>query len=227
MSSRHGRPPASVPGSAHRSRGTRERQLRIIAGRWRGRRWRFPPSALRPTPDRVRETLFNWLQARTEGAHCLDLFAGSGALGLEALSRGAASVTFVEQQRVLADALEQLLSDWQATGARVVCTPAQQFLAGRGGIAHPVNAATSAGAAAAPVRGFDLVFLDPPFAAGELGAVTAQLERRWLAPGARIYVEHARAAPLPALPSGWHELRAGTAGEVGYHLFAPAGGATE
>ncbi|HTT05468.1 MAG TPA: 16S rRNA (guanine(966)-N(2))-methyltransferase RsmD [Steroidobacteraceae bacterium] len=233
MSSRHDRPPASLPGSAHRSRGTRERQLRIIAGRWRGRRWRFPPSALRPTPDRVRETLFNWLQQRTEGAHCLDLFAGSGALGLEALSRGAASVTFVEQQRVLADALEQLLSDWQATGARVVCARAQQFLAGRRGAAQHATAATSADAAtvantdAAAGRGFDLVFLDPPFAAGELGAVTAQLERRWLAPGARIYLEHARAAPLPALPAGWQELRAGTAGEVGYHLFAPAGGATE
>jgi 16S rRNA (guanine966-N2)-methyltransferase len=227
MGSRHDRPSAPLAGSAHRSRGTRERQLRIIAGRWRGRRWRFPPSALRPTPDRVRETLFNWLQGRTEGAHCLDLFAGSGALGLEALSRGAASVTFVEQQRVLAAALEQLLGDWQATGARVVCAPAQQFLAGRGGAAQRAIAATATSAVGAPVRGFDLVFLDPPFAAGELGAVTAQLEQRWLAPGARIYLEHARAAPLPALPPRWHELRAGTAGEVGYHLFAPAGGATE
>jgi 16S rRNA (guanine966-N2)-methyltransferase len=212
MSSRRGRledsAAGSAAGSAHRSRGTRERQLRIIAGRWRGRRWRFPPSALRPTPDRVRETLFNWLQAHTEGARCLDLFAGSGALGLEALSRGAATVTFVEQQRSLAQALQQLLADWQAVGAQVVCTPAQQFLA-------------------AAARGFDLVFLDPPFASGELAAVTAQLERGWLAPGARVYLEHARAAPLPELPASWRELRAGTAGEVGYHLFAPAGGATE
>jgi 16S rRNA (guanine966-N2)-methyltransferase len=215
MSSRHDKPEGVAPGSAHRSRGTRERQLRIIAGRWRGRRWRFPPAALRPTPDRVRETLFNWLQDRTEGAHCLDLFAGSGALGLEALSRGAASVTFVEQQRVLAVSLEQLLADWQASGAQVICTPAQQFLAGR------------AGAATRPARGFDLVFLDPPFASGELPAVTAQLGRGWLAPGARIYLERARATALPALPGGWRELRAGTAGEVGYHLFAPAGGATE
>ncbi|HWG76424.1 MAG TPA: 16S rRNA (guanine(966)-N(2))-methyltransferase RsmD [Steroidobacteraceae bacterium] len=205
----------NAAGGAHRARGNRERQLRIIAGRWRGRRWRFPPSALRPTPDRVRETLFNWLQERTAGAHCLDLFAGSGALGLEALSRGAAAVTFIEQQRSLAQALEQLLIDWQAVGAQVVCTSAQQFLA------RPANAGT------APPRGFDLVFLDPPFASGELAAVSAQLERGWLAAGARIYLEHARAAPLPALPASWRELRAGTAGEVGYHLFAPAGGATQ
>lgn len=200
--------------ASHRARGREERQLRIIAGRWRGRRWRFPPSALRPTPDRVRETLFNWLQGRTEGAHCLDLFAGSGALGLEALSRGAASVVFVEQQRALAQALERLLADWGAEGARVICAPAQQFLARRPDAA-PGTAA----------RAFDLVFLDPPFASGELAAVTAQLGQAGLAPGARVYLEHARAAPLPALPAQWEQLRAGTAGEVGYHLFAPAGGA--
>jgi len=74
-----------------------ERTLRIIAGQWRGRKFRFPPIDIRPTPDRVRETLFNWLQSRLEGARCLDLFAGSGALGLEALSRGAAEATFIEQ----------------------------------------------------------------------------------------------------------------------------------
>lgn len=159
----------------------------------------------------MRETLFNWLQERTAGAHCLDLFAGSGALGLEALSRGAASVTFVEQQRSLSLALQVLLADWQAVGAQVVCASAQQFLGRR----------------AAAARGFDLVFLDPPFASGELAGLTAQLERGWLAAGARIYLEHARAAPLPALPGSWRELRAGTAGEVGYHLFAPVGGATE
>ena len=88
------------------ARGRHERMLRIIAGKWRGRRFRFPSADIRPTPDRVRETLFNWLQQRIQGARCLDLYAGSGALGLEALSRGAASVVFVEQQRVVADALQ-------------------------------------------------------------------------------------------------------------------------
>ncbi len=203
--------------SSHRTRGREERQLRIIAGRWRGRRWRFPPSALRPTPDRVRETVFNWLQERIDGAHCLDLFAGSGALGLEALSRGAASVIFIEQERSVAQALSQLLTDWEAQNAQVRCQTAQHFLAARRGAA----------AAAAPApRPFDLVFLDPPFESGELAAVMALLARGWLAPEARIYLEHARAAPLPALPAGWRELKAGRAGEVEYHLFAPAGGAT-
>jgi 16S rRNA (guanine966-N2)-methyltransferase len=213
MNSRRGKPEGTAPGAAHRSRGPQERQLRIIAGRWRGRRWRFPSSALRPTPDRVRETLFNWLQGRTEGAHCLDLFAGSGALGLEALSRGAASVTFVEQDRAVARALEALLREWQAgAAARVVCASAQQFLAAR--------------PAVAAAHGYGLVFLDPPFASGEIAAVVGALERRWLDPQARIYIEHARAKPLAGLPGGWQELRAGSAGEVGYHLFAPAGGAT-
>ncbi len=193
----------------HGTRGRAERQLRIIAGQWRGRRWRFPPGALRPTPDRVRETLFNWLQGRTPGARCLDLYAGSGALGLEALSRGAASATFIEQERSVAQALERLLADWQAEGARVLCDTARRYLKGP----------------ATPAHGFDLVFLDPPFDSAELATVPSLLARGWLAPGARIYIEHARAKPLPQLPADWRELRAGHAGEVGYHLFAPAGGA--
>jgi 16S rRNA (guanine966-N2)-methyltransferase len=206
--------------SAHSGRGRAERQLRIIAGRWRGRRWRFPAAALRPTPDRVRETLFNWLQGRTEGAHCLDLYAGSGALGLEALSRGAASATFVEHEHAVAQALMRLLADWQSSGAYVVRESAKQFLR------DADAAAPRAAHAMRPARGFDLVFLDPPFASKELAAIPALLARGWLAPEARIYIEHARATPLPPLPADWRELRAGTAGEVGYHLFAPAGGAS-
>jgi 16S rRNA (guanine966-N2)-methyltransferase len=176
--------------------------LRIIAGRWRGRRLRFPPLDIRPTPDRVRETLFNWLQPRIEGAHCLDLFAGSGALGLEALSRGAASVRFVEQQRAAVLALERLLLAWQATGATVLCATAPRYLE-----------------TAAP-QGFDVVFLDPPYATALLAPSAAALERGWLRPDARIYVERARRDPPPVLPERWRELRAGTAGEVGYHLYA-------
>jgi 16S rRNA (guanine966-N2)-methyltransferase len=178
-----------------------ERTLRIIAGRWRGRNFRFPSGDIRPTPDRVRETLFNWLQPRIEGAQCLDLFAGSGALGLEALSRGAATAVFVEQQREAAAAIDELLNLWQAPGGKVFCTQAQRYLS-----------------AAAP-QGFDVVFLDPPFGAGALSAAAAALERGWLAPGARVYIERAKREPLPPLPAHWHELRAGTAGEVGYHLF--------
>ncbi len=199
------------PSPSHAGRGRQQRQLRIIGGRWRGRKFRFPPLDIRPTPDRVRETLFNWLQTRIAGARCLDLYAGSGALGLEALSRGAAAVVFVEQRRAAATALQRLLSDWQAAGATVVCGEARQFLAaGRRPAAHG-----TAGAGA-----FDLVFLDPPYAAGELPAVAAALSHGWLAAGARIYVERDRHGAAPALPAGWRELRAGTAGEVEYHLFA-------
>jgi len=184
------------------SRGARSRQLRIIAGQWRGRRFRFPDQAIRPTPDRVRETLFNWLQGRVAGARVLDLFAGSGALGLEALSRGAADAVFVESDAVTARALSDLLRSWQATGARVERTEAARFLASQ------------------PAQGFDLVFLDPPFAAGELaGAADRLAAGGWLKPGALVYIEHARREPLPALPGGWTEQRSGIAGEVGYHLF--------
>jgi len=193
---------ALPPAPGGQTRGANQRMLRIIAGRWRGRRFRFPALDIRPTPDRVRETLFNWLQPRIEGAHCLDLFAGSGALGLEALSRGAASVMFVEQQRAAATALERLLHEWQAVGATVLCASAMRYLEG--------------GAAGR----FDVVFLDPPFAAELLTPSAAALEHGWLRPDARIYLEHARRESTPAVPARWRELRAGTAGEVGYHLYA-------
>jgi 16S rRNA (guanine966-N2)-methyltransferase len=195
--------------TSHHERGRRERTLRIIGGSWRGRRFRFPPLDIRPTPDRVRETLFNWLQHRVAGAHCLDLYAGSGALGLEALSRGASSVVFVEQQRLAANTLQQLLSDWGAAGASVICGEAQAYLAG-----GRTQAATAA-------RGFDLVFLDPPYGSFELAAVAARLAQGYLAADARIYVEWGRNDAAPALPATWRELRAGSAGEVGYHLYTP------
>jgi 16S rRNA (guanine966-N2)-methyltransferase len=186
------------------------RVLRIIGGRWRGRKLRFPAAALiRPTPDRVRETLFNWLGARVAGARCLDLFAGSGALGLEALSRGAAEVTFVEHNAAAARELRAHLAEWGGGNAQVVRTDARRFLAG------------------APRR-FDLVFLDPPFASALLAAVAQLLEEGgWLAPGALVYVECAARGPPPPLPAGWLALRAKRAGEVGYHLYAraAAGGA--
>jgi 16S rRNA (guanine966-N2)-methyltransferase len=184
--------------------------LRIIGGQWRGRKIHFPALDIRPTPDRVRETLFNWLQPRIQGALCLDLFAGSGALGLEALSRGAAEVVFIEQQRAAALAIQQLLALWPAAGrASVLCTEAQRYLA-----AHTP-------------RAFDIVFLDPPYASGELAAAARSLERGWLASDARVYVERAQHEPLPAFPASWSELRAGTAGAVGYHLYLSGqGGAT-
>jgi len=157
---------------------------------------------IRPTPDRVRETLFNWLQPRIDQSRVLDLFAGSGALGLEALSRGASQVTFVERDRRAAAAIEAIASEWQEPNARVVCESAIAWLDAR---------------AAEP--SFDIVFLDPPYDSELLAAAAAALVGK-LAPDARIYVERRARDPLPALPTGWNELRAGRAGEVGYHLFA-------
>jgi len=181
------------------------RVLRIVGGRHRGRKLRFPAGVeIRPTPDRVRETLFNWLQPRIADARVLDLFAGSGALGLEALSRGAAHVTFVERERRAASAIDALLKEWQEPSATVACADALSWLA-----APPAGAQ------------FDIVFLDPPYDSAVLAAAAGRLvEHGWLAPDARIYVERRARDPLPALPEGWREQRSGRAGEVGYHLYA-------
>ena len=181
------------------------RVLRIIGGAWRGRKLRFAAEAgIRPTPDRVRETLFNWLGPAIAGARCLDLFAGSGALGLEALSRGAAHVTFVEQDATAARELRSRLDEWRAPDAVVERAEALRFLAG----------------AASPC---DVVFLDPPYDSDLLARGAALLEARgWLAPAVRIYVECAARSGLPQLPPAWRLLKAKRAGEVGYHLFAHA-----
>jgi 16S rRNA (guanine966-N2)-methyltransferase len=189
-------------------RAAHARELRIIGGRWRGRKLRFPAgAAIRPTPDRVRETLFNWLAAAIPEAACLDLFAGSGALGLEALSRGAREVTFVELDAAAVRELRARLAEWSASGAQVQQADALGYLR-----------------FAAP-RPFGVVFLDPPFAAGLLApAATLLAARGWLAPDALIYVESPAREELPALPADWQPLKGKRAGEVGYHLFRhPAG----
>jgi 16S rRNA (guanine966-N2)-methyltransferase len=182
------------------------RVLRIIGGTWRGRKLRFPAGVeIRPTPDRVRETLFNWLGTRTPGARCLDLFAGSGALGLEALSRGAAHVTFIERDAVAAHALRARLIEWRAPDARVEHQDALKFLAG----------------AAQPV---DIAFLDPPFGSGLLAQAAQRLAQgEWLRPEALIYVECAACAGPPPVPGSFGALKAKQAGEVGYYLFAYTG----
>jgi 16S rRNA (guanine966-N2)-methyltransferase len=180
------------------------RTLRIIGGTWRSRTWRFPEGEIRPTPDRVRETLFNWLSPAIAGARCLDLFAGSGALGLEALSRGAARAVFVEKAAAPARELKQTLALWggePAAAAQVHVAEALNYLTGRPEV-------------------FDVVFLDPPFAAGLLGSVAAALEAgHWLAPAAQIYAEGPARESLPALPERWCLTKSGRAGEVGYHLL--------
>ncbi len=177
--------------------------LRIIAGQWRGRRWRFlAAEGVRPTPDRVRETLFNWLAPHVVGARCLDLFAGSGALGLEALSRGASHVTFVEKQGSVAQALQAQLALWKASNYELNIADAGSWLAQ---VAGPP---------------FDIVFLDPPFDAGLTTAVLARLRaRHLLAPAGWLYLEQPAAA---SPPDNWDLHRSGRAGAVGYYLLHEA-----
>ena len=188
--------PTPKPGHAGRN------SVRIIGGAWRGRRIEFPaPAGLRPTPDRVRETLFNWLQHDVAGARCLDLFAGSGALGLEALSRGAQDVVFVETSVAAARALNlQLGRLGGASRGLVIEAGATRFLR-------------------TPGEPFDIVFLDPPFGRAALAGYLPLLAAgRWLKPGGFAYLENERSAGLPVLPSGWELLKSKSAGEVGYHL---------
>jgi 16S rRNA (guanine966-N2)-methyltransferase len=204
------RAPKSNPRrSAAVSRGASSRVLRIIAGTWRGRRFRFTAAAdIRPTPDRVRETLFNWLRERVAAARCLDLCAGSGALGLEALSRGALRVHFLDSDASAVRELRARLLEWGAQGATVERMDALHYLRTK-------------------AEAFDIVFLDPPFAAGLLRAAAQLLDDRgWLARGALIYIESAARVALPELPDTWRLIKTKRAGEVGYHLFeknAPGG----
>ena len=176
-------------------------RLRIIGGRWRGSRIVFPPlAAIRPSPDRVRETLFNWLQQPIAGARCLDLFAGSGALGLEALSRGAAHVTFVDREPQIGRHLSQTLERLGSRDAAVVVEDALRFLL-------------------RPPQPFDIVFLDPPFDSAALEQAGSRLQQGWLAPGAYIYVECPADRSLAGAAGTWGVQRTKRAGQVGYHLL--------
>jgi len=191
----------SRPRTAGTSRGAGE--LRIIGGEWRRRRLAIADvEGLRPTPDRVRETLFNWLGQHLDGLRCLDLFAGTGALGLEAASRGAAAVLMLERD---AHAARQLQSNCQVLGAgpvvQVLQTDALHWLGSR--------------PTADPQERFDVVFLDPPYALDTLQRCLDALPPL-LADGARIYLEDD--APLVA-PNGWTLLRHDRAGRVFYGLL--------
>ncbi len=181
----------SVPNGARNS-------VRIIGGTWRSRVIRFPDaSGLRPSPDRVRETLFNWLGQDLTGLACLDLFAGSGALGFEAASRGASSVVMLETAPEAAAALRANASLLDAKSWRLAAGDALEFLRShRAGL-------------------FDVVFVDPPFASGLIERVLPLLPGL-LAPGARVYVESGEDL---AVPEGWQVLRQGRAGVVRYHLL--------
>ena len=174
-------------------------QLRIIGGTWRSRIIEFPDSiGLRPTPDRVRETLFNWLGSHLDGKACLDLFAGSGALGFEALSRGAADVVMIEQSSIVARRLKENAQLLGAVNATIVNADALQFLRG------------------AP-RPFDVIFLDPPFKQDFLEPILALLSP-WLARHATVYAE----SELGFVPSSnWKILKQSRAGQVKFQLMTP------
>jgi 16S rRNA (guanine(966)-N(2))-methyltransferase RsmD len=189
-----------VPPIAKRSprpRAAPPNRIRIIGGTWRSRVLRIPDlPGLRPTPARVRETLFNWLGQDLAGRRCLDLFAGSGALGFEALSRGAREVVWVEHSRAAAAQLQENASALRAAGGRIAAVDALHFLADPGS------------------GRFDVVFVDPPYGSGLAERALAQLGER-LAAGGCVYVE--TDAPLEHAP-GWRVVRQGRAGAVHYHL---------
>jgi 16S rRNA (guanine966-N2)-methyltransferase len=188
------------PGAANKK--SRPGRLRIVAGKWRSRLLDIADvPGLRPTSERVRETLFNWLAPSIQGARCLDLFAGTGALGFEALSRGATQVVFVENSRRAIEAIENSAKKLGAKEAVVHHGDAVDYV-------------RNAGPAA-----FDIIFLDPPFADDRLEALCRQIDERGiLAPGGRIYLEQDRAKPDPEIPERWRVLKNKTAGNVRYML---------
>jgi len=174
--------------------------VRIIAGQWKGRRLRIVADGIRPTPDRVRETLFNWLAPVIEGTRGLDLFAGTGALGIEALSRGASQMVFVERDKAAAQGLRETLKELGCPAVQVLNKDAGEFL----------QTEPSA---------FDLVFLDPPFDGPGLENLCTLLgSRGWLAPGAFVYLETGHRQGPPALPDSWELLQQKSAGQVVYAL---------
>ncbi len=188
---------------------TRKNEVRIIGGTWRSRRIRFPDRpGLRPTPDRVRETLFNWLGQDLTGKDCLDLFAGSGALGFEAASRGARRVTMVENDAAAWKALQDNREMLAATAVTAVRADALEFLKNhRDPHVQPHLQPR--------LQGYHVVFLDPPFADDHWPQLLALLPQ-CLVPGGLVYCE--RAQPLAAL-GGWTVVKSGRAGQVSHQLL--------
>ncbi|MDE4022737.1 16S rRNA (guanine(966)-N(2))-methyltransferase RsmD [Glaesserella parasuis] len=174
-------------------------EVRVIAGLWRGRKLPvLNAEGLRPTTDRVKETLFNWLMMDIAGSRCLDCFAGSGSLGIEALSRQAQAVVFLEKFADAANQLKKNLVSLKAENGKVIQTDTLQFLAQKNS-----------------EMPFDLVFVDPPFHQGFVPQVLTALEQNgWLAENALIYVETEKNHSLLVLPEHWQVIKERTAGQV-------------
>ena len=185
-------------------KGQPPQRIRIIAGIWRGRHLQVPPCpSVRPTPARVRETVFNWLAGSIENAECIDLYAGSGALGFEAASRGARQVTLVDRDRGIARRLRQEAAKLSATQIEVICAQALAYI---DRLRDPV----------------DILFLDPPFAPDSdlLEKTCAHLAAsRALKESSLVYVESPASWDARA-PTRWTLLKSKQTGRVGYHLFA-------
>ncbi len=177
-------------------------RLRIVAGKWRSRPLQIiDEPELRPTSERIRETLFNWLRPMTEGSRCLDLFAGTGALGIEALSRGAGHVVFVEKSAALAAGIRLILGELEARNADVRQRDAFDYLKN------------------ADPEPFDIVFLDPPFNTALLSEACSLLQGKgWLKADAIVYLEQSRDGERAALPDGWAVSHEKVAGKVSYSL---------
>ncbi len=195
---------ARKPRTGRGSGASQHGRLRIVAGKWRRRLLPVVDAkGLRPTPDRVRETLFNWLQPVIDGARCLDLCAGTGVLGFEALSRGARSATFIDNAPRVVEALREAAAILNATDAVIEQADALAWLQ------RPTG------------EMFHIVFVDPPYGADMQAELCRLLDRNgWLAPAARIYVEQDRREPDFSMPDGWQVLRHGTAGTVRYCLMS-------
>ena len=193
--SRNARPQNSKHGGAGK--------LRIIGGEWRSRQ--LPVASvegLRPTPDRIRETLYNWLTGWVPGARCLDAFSGTGALGLEALSRGATHTTFLEYSPVAARMLQSNLSTLNCKNAEVVHTDASLWLSKKADAAY------------------DLVFLDPPFHKGFVAPICQQLnENGYLSENGLVYIESEVELGQPDVPANWQLWKEKTAGQVTCRLY--------
>lgn len=176
--------------------------VRIISGLWRGRKLPVHDAqGLRPTTDRVKETLFNWLAQEVPGAKCLDLFAGSGGLGFEAASRQAESVTLIELNPTAFKQIQQNIAALNASNVQVVNSDALTFLQQVGTPQH-------------------IIFIDPPFRQGLLNETVTLLEQNgWLADDAMIYIETEKELPLDGIPNNWCLHREKTAGQVSYRLF--------
>lgn len=181
-----------------------KQSIRIIGGQYRGKKLSFPAiNDLRPTPDRVRETLFNWLMHDIHDARCLDAFAGSGALGFEAFSRGAKEVLFIEQDSIAYDNLKKLCSSFQTPKLSVIKQNACEYIKQQAELNE---------------RQFDIAFFDPPFKKPELLDCLAFLDNaNLLASGGLIYIESAIEIPLD--PSRWKQLKLKQAGQVIYALY--------